>query len=296
MRTSFLDYSIGYTDKKPPHWTAQRSIEIRGRDGEATLDLVGRLQAIGLGITSLEWRVSDERGEQARQDATIKALAALRNKQATNAAAALGMEMDRIQAVALNDPPGRCRWPPPPCRRQRHRGRDPARARTEEPRLMSADLSTHAEMFRALEGIPKVDFPSNLKEAVADDRSMLALLREVVSLRRGPGRLTPNEYFYYRLWESRFDAASKRRFVGKQAQQPMHIACNDTGWYATAADKLLFQSLMRGVNLPVPELLAVTQPKRTAADAPTIAGVRDLTRFLREPRNYPLFAKPIDGK
>lgn len=104
MRTSFRDHSVGYTGEKPSPWTAQQSIEIRGRDGEATLDLVGRLQAIGLGITSLEWRVSDERVEQARQNATINALAALR-KQATDAAAALGMEVDRIQAVALNDTP-----------------------------------------------------------------------------------------------------------------------------------------------------------------------------------------------
>ena len=31
---------------------------------------------------------------------------------------------------------------------------------------------------------------------------MTSILREVVALRRGPGKLTPNEYFYYRLWES----------------------------------------------------------------------------------------------
>ena len=161
---------------------------------------------------------------------------------------------------------------------------------------MTTDVAANAELFRALEGIPKIDFPSHLREAVADGRGMLSVLREVVALRRGAGKLTPNEYFYYRLWERGLSPDDKRRFVGKQAQQPMHVACNHTGWYATAADKLLFQSLMRGLDLPVPELLAVTHPERRAADAPTIAGTLEIARLLREPRNYPLFAKPIDGK
>ena len=104
VKTSFRDDSVGSIDEKPPHWTAQQSIEVRGRDGEATLDLAGRLQAIGLGITNLGWRVSDERGEQARQDATLKALTGLR-KRAGDAAEALGMEVDRFLSVTLNEPP-----------------------------------------------------------------------------------------------------------------------------------------------------------------------------------------------
>jgi hypothetical protein len=32
----------------------------------------------------------------------------------------------------------------------------------------------------------------------------------------------------------------------------MHLACNDSGWYAAAADKLLFQILMAGSRFPVP--------------------------------------------
>ena len=106
VTTAFRDYSVGYADERPPHWTAQQTIEIRGGGGggEATLDLVGRLQALGLGITNLGWRVSDERSEQARPDATLKALTALR-KQAGDAAGALGMEVDRFLSVTLNEAP-----------------------------------------------------------------------------------------------------------------------------------------------------------------------------------------------
>ncbi len=116
--------------------------------------------------------------------------------------------------------------------------------------------------FAALNGIPQIDFPRNLKAALAAGRRMTSILGEVVALRRGAGRLTPNEYFYYRLWQPELTREEKRRFVGKQAQHPMHIACNHTSWYATAADKLLFHTLMAGAGMQRPELLAIAQPAR----------------------------------
>jgi hypothetical protein len=48
------------------------------------------------------------------------------------------------------------------------------------------------------------------------------------------------EYFYYRLWDSQLSLDEKRQFVGKRAQQVMHLACNDPGWYAVTQDKLSF--------------------------------------------------------
>ena len=71
-------------------------------------------------------------------------------------------------------------------------------------------------LFDTLNGVPKVDIPGNLQAAISAGRRMTSILREVVSLRRGAGKLTPNEYFYYRLWDSALSAAEKRRFVGKQ--------------------------------------------------------------------------------
>lgn len=161
---------------------------------------------------------------------------------------------------------------------------------------MSTNIATDAGLFDTLNGIPKVDIPGNLQAAISAGRRMTSILREVVSLRRGAGKLTPNEYFYYRLWDSALSAAEKRRFVGKQAQHPMHLACNDPGWYAAAADKLLFQSLMAGSRLPVPPLLAVTQAGRRAGEARALGSPHEIARFLRDPQVYPLFAKPIAGK
>jgi hypothetical protein len=125
---------------------------------------------------------------------------------------------------------------------------------------------------------------------------MTSILREVVSLRLGAEKLTPNEYFYYRLWDPVLTAEEKRRFVGKQAQHPMHLTCNDPGWYAVAADKLPFQALISGARLPVPPLLAVAQGGRRAGKARVLKGAHETACFLRDPQIYPVFAKPIAGK
>jgi hypothetical protein len=158
---------------------------------------------------------------------------------------------------------------------------------------MSAD---DGSLFATLNGIPAIDFPSNLQTALSGGRRMSSILSEVIALRRGPGKLTPNEYFYYRLWEPHLSKEDKRRFVGKQAQQPMHIACNNTGWYATAADKLLFHTLLTGAGLPTPTLLAVTGPDRWLPHGQLLRDETAIAASLRDPDNYPLFGKPIDGK
>jgi hypothetical protein len=164
---------------------------------------------------------------------------------------------------------------------------------------MTAQTSTitaEAALLTALNGIPKIDLPTNVQAARSAGRRMTSILGEIISLRRGRGRLTPDEYFYYRLWHPAVTAAEKRRFVGKWAQNAMHIACNDARWYATAADKLLFHNVMTGAGLPVPPLLAVTRAGLQAGDTRIFRSADQIAVFLRDPQGYPLFAKPIDGK
>ena len=158
------------------------------------------------------------------------------------------------------------------------------------------DLSDDPGQRAALIGVPAIDFPASFAAARAAGRGMPAMLRDVAALRFGPGRLTSNEYYYYRLWEPGVTDAAKRGFVGKLAQQPMHLACNRADWQAVAADKLLFHSLMAGAGMPTPELLAVTHRDRALPGVPALATQAGIAAFLREPSHYPLFAKPIDGK
>jgi hypothetical protein len=161
----------------------------------------------------------------------------------------------------------------------------------------TSTITADAALLPMLNGIPKIDLRRNVLAALSAGRRMTSILAEIIALRRGKGRLVPNEFFYYRLWDPALSGGEKRRFVGKQAQNAMHIACNDAGWYATAADKLLFQTVMTGAGLPVPPLLAVARAGFRAPGGTRIFRSADeVAVFLREPEGYPLFAKPISGK
>ncbi len=147
----------------------------------------------------------------------------------------------------------------------------------------------------ALDGVPMVDVAGNLRTATIAGKRFTTMMREVLALRRGAGRLTMAEYFYYRLWDSALSLDEKRQFVGKNVQTAMHLACNDHGWFGVTQDKLLFHAAALGTGLPVPDLLAVVHPTRSLPGVPGLRTAEATASVLRDPAAYPFFAKPIDG-
>lgn len=156
--------------------------------------------------------------------------------------------------------------------------------------------ASNTPSYQALSGIPLVDIPANVKVALARGRRATSIAAETAALRFGPGKLSPEEYFYYRLWEKHLLLSAKKAFVGKIAQHPMHAAAGSREWYAASADKILFHSIMAAARLRTPETLAITQPRRHLPGIPTICGTDSLAQFLRDESLYPLFAKHIVGK
>lgn len=143
---------------------------------------------------------------------------------------------------------------------------------------------------------PAIDVVAGLRSAQASGKSMTSLVTEIFRLVRGPGRLTPREYFAYRLYDDeRFTWDEKRRFLGKRAQDRIFAECTDERWWLTAHDKLLFSSVMRGAGLPVPKTLAVYHRVRRDDGARPLGDGDALRSFLRDADTYPLFAKPVDG-
>jgi hypothetical protein len=60
---------------------------------------------------------------------------------------------------------------------------------------MSTSIAADAGLFEMLNGIPNVDIPRNLQTAISAGRRTTSILREVVSLRRGARKLTPERVF-----------------------------------------------------------------------------------------------------
>ena len=79
-------------------------------------------------------------------------------------------------------------------------------------------------------------------------------MREIWRLRFGPGKLRPDEYYYYGLYDDRrFTFADKLRFFGRATQNPIYKACNAPQWWFVAHDKLVFYAMLAGQRLPVPQ-------------------------------------------
>ncbi len=85
-----------------PRWYAEQTLELRAhQDGsEGLLSAVGRLQDLGFAGASVDWRVSPEVEDNARDQAMVAALHSLQAR-AADAAAALSLKVDHLQDVRV---------------------------------------------------------------------------------------------------------------------------------------------------------------------------------------------------
>ena len=98
-----IGYSVSPNDDKRVSWTAQQTLELRGSDGPALLDLAGKLQEQGFAAASLDWQLSPALRRKAYDEATTTALKELQAR-AASAAATLGLHVDHLQDVRLDAP------------------------------------------------------------------------------------------------------------------------------------------------------------------------------------------------
>ncbi len=128
-------------------------------------------------------------------------------------------------------------------------------------------------------------------------KGLLSQLSEIARLTFGPGKVSAEEYFLYRLYDDeRYDAAAKREFAGEAAQNAIYLLCCHLCWWAPAYDKLLFYASLGSINFPEPRVHAVFHPMRTYGDVPVLKYRPSLAAFLRQDMTYPFFSKPVAGR
>ena len=125
-------------------------------------------------------------------------------------------------------------------------------------------------------------------------KSYVSMVKEMFSLGRGFGKLSAEDYFYYRLYDDkRFDFAEKQRFLSEKRHTHVANKCNDVRWWAMADDKLIANIILQGY--PLPDLQAVFSARPRNCGARVLHTAAELERFLTTDARYPLFAKPIYG-
>lgn len=82
-------------------WRSAQTLELRGGDGPKILALVGSLQAQGLVVQGLSWRLAPETARARQAEATRLALGALRAR-AEDAARVVGLRFDSFREIRLD--------------------------------------------------------------------------------------------------------------------------------------------------------------------------------------------------
>ena len=156
---------------------------------------------------------------------------------------------------------------------------------------MATNVLQHAKID------PQFSLGYNLHTAMTrHGRSPWSQVREIWQLRYGPGRLRPDEYYYYGLYDDRrFAYAEKERFLGRTVQDQIIRQCNAAEWWFVAHDKLVCYGLLAGLGLPVPETRALYHGAGRFAAVPAFATPEALAAHLRTKMRYPFFGKPVTG-
>lgn len=160
---------------------------------------------------------------------------------------------------------------------------------------ISPDYQADMARADALRKPPKVDIPRNMKAAAQSGMRGFKLFREQTRLTLGRNKLTPNEYYYYRLYDSDYSLDKKRQFVGLRAQARFHAKCNHVGWHAITNDKMNFYGFMKTQNVRVPEVHAAYCEGIRRFHVETLRSIDALKTFLLSQCPMPCFMKPVDG-
>lgn len=116
-----------------------------------------------------------------------------------------------------------------------------------------------------------------------------------VRARFGPGKLSSNEFIQFGFCDTGISAENIATFAGKRAQQAFNRIYNDWTWYAVTKNKLLFETLMRGGEIPCPQTVAIYDRKGRGSGAPVFSTREALAEYLADPKNHPVFCKPTTG-
>ena len=155
------------------------------------------------------------------------------------------------------------------------------------------DLKAHLKLRKTLSTVSSSSLIDVWKRAPVKDK--IGCLIRFLRLRFSSGKLSSNEFIQFGFCNSNLSFKEQKNFAGKRAQQAFNLFYNDKTWYAATKHKLLFETLMKGAEIPCAETVAVYDRKGRGAAALILKSNDDLMAFLSEKSNFPLFAKPTTG-
>ncbi len=126
-------------------------------------------------------------------------------------------------------------------------------------------------------------------------KAIWSQLTEMIRLRQGVGRLDPDEYYHYLLYDDRrFTWQQKQQFFGRRMENGLIPILIEEGWIGLANDKAIAYAFLHGSGFPIPEIYAAYHAFRGCGRIPVLRTAAALADFIRT-NTRPFVAKPIFG-
>lgn len=155
---------------------------------------------------------------------------------------------------------------------------------------------------KALLAAPKDAAPPAATTMVAVARkygvSPLRQMREMFSLKYGPGKIALPEYFALGLFDGEKSRDEKRAYVGVTGSYDVNAEMSPrdlVGARFFVADKVMYTSLLRQLGFRTTETQAVATTERLLGTIPALNSPMQVKQFLQQEARYPVFAKPCSS-
>jgi len=146
--------------------------------------------------------------------------------------------------------------------------------------------------------IPARGFLTRLSQIAADSgRSRSSLLKEIITLKLGDGRLSMEEYAGLRLYDRNlYGDADKKAFVGFKSAQKIWLRVNYRfDFYGLVNNKIASDILFGTYGLPIMPTVAIFREQVGRPSSFLLRDEHELRAFLTNSAHYPLFGKPMNG-
>lgn len=142
------------------------------------------------------------------------------------------------------------------------------------------------------------DLAAAIREgARAGNISELRLRLEVARRFHGRQKIEPEQFFQFGLHRPDLSREDRDAFLGRKPRNSLHMALASRGRRAVSGlmdSKQLTVMLLERASLPTAEIRAVFQPQGLPI-WPQLRTRSEVAAFLRDPRNLPVFGKPLNG-
>jgi len=144
----------------------------------------------------------------------------------------------------------------------------------------------------------KLDIVENLSAARQNaGKPYGAQIREIIKLGGKSTKLTPQDYFYFQLYDdAKYTSDEKSRFLGESIHWSIIRKCCDPDWWVLADDKHVAYTLLSAYGAPIPETQCVYhQGSRSFGNTQTCHTPEELHNFFVSDARFPIFVKPNGG-